>query len=274
MIRVKKTRRVPAALQTADVTAALHALEAGYDAAPAACRAPRNQLLHVPATLYNIPAIKARLIADQKEKCCYCEGKLLHIGYGDVEHYRPKNGFKQSPTTKLEKPGYYWLAYQWTNLLFTCKRCNGGHKRNYFPLANHPAGRAYCHHDDLGQEQPLLLHPVLDNPADHIRFRRAVAVGKTARGRATITICGLNRKHTLERRRTHLAHMESHDLMADKDITTMSATDLAREIAKCGTAQALVRRILQARAIRDQAALDSAEYAGMVRANFPLLPQR
>ncbi|WP_375417642.1 hypothetical protein [uncultured Hymenobacter sp.] len=225
------------------------------------------------ATLYNDVTVKQQLIADQAGKCCYCEAYLLHVGYGDVEHYRPKNGFRQAPGAKLEKPGYYWLAYDWTNLLFTCKRCNVGHKRSYFPLANQATGRAHSHHDPLARERPLLLHPVQDDPAGHIWFRRAVAVAvrKSPRGRATIAFCGLNRKKTLEQRRTFLAHMESHDLMAEKNIATMSAIDLVREIAKCGSAQALVRRILQAKAICEQAALDSAEYAGMVRANFPHL---
>ena len=274
MIRIKKSSVAPAILKTAGVAAARQAREVRYDASPAACRAPGNRLLNVPATLYNHASVKQKLIKAQKEKCCYCEGKLLAVGYGEVEHYRPKNGFKQGPGLALEKPGYYWLAYEWDNLLFTCKRCNGGHKRNYFPLANHPAGRAYSHHDTLAREQPLLLHPAHDDPAAHIGFRRAVAVAKTPRGKATIQLCGLNRKHKLERRRTHLAHIESHDSLADLNIGTMPAADLAREVAKCGSAQALVRRIVQAKTIRDQAAFDRAEYAGMVRANLPHLPLR
>lgn len=262
----------PAALNTADIRAARQRLRRRYDTAPAACRAPNSERLHVPATLYNAPAIKAQLIAVQHEKCCYCEANLLHVGYGDVEHYRPKNGFRQARGAKLEKPGYYWLAYTWRNLLFSCKRCNGGHKRNYFPLANSATGRARSHHDSLRQEQPLLLHPASDDPADHIDFQQAVVIAKTPRGQATIDLCGLNRKFTLERRRTHLAHLESHDSMADMNPATMSPTDLAREVAKCGSVPALVKRILQARTIRNAAALDTAEFAGMVRANFPHLP--
>ncbi|HET9501988.1 MAG TPA: hypothetical protein VFO93_00505 [Hymenobacter sp.] len=94
----------------------------------------------------------------------------------------------------------------------------------------------------------------------------------TPRGQATIDLCGLNRKFSLERRRTHLTHLESHDSMADMDPATMSPTDLARQVAKCGSIPALVKRILQARTIRNAAALDRAEFAGMVRANFPHLP--
>ena len=262
----------PAALNTAAVRAARQRLRRRYDADPAACRAQGSERLSVPATLYNAPTVKARLIAVQHEKCGYCEANLLHVGYGDVEHYRPKNGFRQARGARLEKPGYYWLAYTWRNLLFSCKRCNGGHKRNYFPLANHATGRAHSHHDDPRQEQPLLLHPAHDDPAVHIGFQQAVAVAKTPRGQATIDLCGLNRKFTLERRRTHLAHLESHDSMAEMNPATMSPTDLAREVAKCGSVPALAKRILQARTLRNAAALASAEFAGMVRANFPHLP--
>jgi uncharacterized protein (TIGR02646 family) len=273
MIRIKKTKRTPAALATPAVAAALLALETRYDASPAACRAPGSRLLNVPATLYNDEQVKAKLIAQQRGKCCYCEAKFLHVGYGDVEHYRPKNGFRQDATSPLEKPGYYWLAYTWDNLLFSCKRCNGGYKRNYFPLAN-PAGRARSHHDQpqLRQEQPLLLHPAHDNPAAHIRFRRAVAVSTTPRGQATITLCGLNRKHNLERRRTHLAHLDSHDSLASLDPMTMSPADLARQIARCGSIAIFIKRVGQAKTICDTAALDAAEFAGMVRANFAHLP--
>ena len=273
MIRAKKGT-APAVLSAAVVTTARLDLEARYDADPAACRTPGNHRLNVPATLYNDKAVKRKLIADQNEKCCYCEARFQHVGYGDVEHYRPKNGFRQPPGAALEKPGYYWLAYDWDNLLFSCKRCNIGHKRNAFPLANHPGGRAYSHHDALTLEQPLLLHPVHDSPALHIAFRGAVAVGISARGTATIDICGLNRKDALERRRTHIANLESHELMAAKDPSTMSPADLAREIAQCGSALEFARRILQAKAIHKTAALNAAEYAGMVRAKFPHLPQR
>jgi hypothetical protein len=60
--------------------------------------------------------------------------------------------------------------------------------------------------------------------------------------------------------------------MADMNPATMSPIDLAREVAKCGSVPALVKRILQARTIRNAAALNAAEFAGMARANFPHLP--
>lgn len=53
-----------------------------------------------------------------------------------VEHFRPKGGWRQSPGQPIEQPGYYWLAYEWSNLFLACGPCNSRHKRNLFPLTD------------------------------------------------------------------------------------------------------------------------------------------
>src|SRR5437660_11067609 len=60
---------------------------------------------------YRHPDIKQALIAETHGKCAYCESKLLHITYGDVEHIVPKSA-------KIE------LSFQWKNLTLACDRCN------------------------------------------------------------------------------------------------------------------------------------------------------
>ncbi len=87
----------------------------------------------------------------QHDKCAFCESKVSAIAYGDVEHFRPKAGYQQSHDDDLQRPGYYWLAYEWSNLFFSCSICNQQGKRNVFPLAN-PRRRATCHRDDIGLE--------------------------------------------------------------------------------------------------------------------------
>ena len=63
-------------------------------------------------------------------KCAYCE---TFEPEPEIEHYRPKkqiNGVARS-----EHKGYYWLAYEWTNLLPACHDCNkNGVKGNHFPI--------------------------------------------------------------------------------------------------------------------------------------------
>ena len=64
---------------------------------------------------------KEELINNQGKKCCYCEKS---IDTGDLEHYRPKQGWKQNKGTAITRPGYYWLSYRWKNLLLSCKILN------------------------------------------------------------------------------------------------------------------------------------------------------
>ncbi len=91
------------------------------------------------ARIYNHPTVKQALIAAQFGKCCFCE-RIVGTD-GDVEHFRPKQAYQQAPGDSLERPGYYWLAYEWDNLYLSCSACNQRHKQNLFPLQN-PGDRA------------------------------------------------------------------------------------------------------------------------------------
>jgi uncharacterized protein (TIGR02646 family) len=71
------------------------------------------------SSIYGHESVKQKLIDDQHGKCCFCEADFTANGYGDVEHFRPKAGFTKTRTGKLIRPGYYWLAYEWTNLIFS-----------------------------------------------------------------------------------------------------------------------------------------------------------
>ena len=274
MIQVQKSPAPTALLAALGGPAARRALETRYDADPTACGVAGNQLLQVAATIYNDPALKVLLVADQHEKCCYCERYFLDNNPGDVEHFRPKNGYKQHKADKqLRKPGYYWLAYEWGNLFFACNACNRSHKRNYFPLQNPATGRAASHHQSLSREHPLLLDPVADTPETHIVFRKGVAVGRTARGRATIEACGLNRLKLRERRQEHFEKLDRDEALAEYNLGALSVAEIHRQVARYGSLTALSRRIRQARDVCRRAATDKAEFAGMVRANFPHLPR-
>ena len=115
-----------------------------------------------------MPSVKA-----QHDKCCFCESKVTHISYGDVKHYRPKAGYRQDPEEPLGRPGYYWLAYEWSNLMFCCQICNQRFKRNLFPLAD-PARRAETHHDDLSTKHAIFLHPGYRGPGRVPRLPRGI----------------------------------------------------------------------------------------------------
>jgi len=143
--------------------------------------------------IYGHKKVKKELIETQHDKCCFCESKITHISYGDVEHFRPKGGFRQTPKSPLGKPGYYWLAYEWSNLFLSCQLCNQRFKKNLFPLKK-PSDRAKSHHDDIKSEKPMFISPA-DNPEQYIAFRQeiAYAIDDNPRGKATIEALGLNR---------------------------------------------------------------------------------
>jgi uncharacterized protein (TIGR02646 family) len=147
--------------------------------------------------IYAHRSVKQALIEAQHGKCAFCESKVTHVASGDVEHFRPKKGYRQRKGDPLGRPGYYWLAYEWSNLFFACEICNRRQKRNLFPLSD-PAERAISHHDDYRRERPLFVHPAQENPEQYISFQKHEAVALHLRGEMTIDALGLNRSELLE----------------------------------------------------------------------------
>jgi len=157
------------------------------------------------SAVYGHKTVKQALIDMQHGKCCFCESKILHIASGDVEHYRPKAGYRQNRDEALRKPGYYWLAYAWENLLLSCERCNRQCKKNLFPLLDDDK-RAHCHQDDIAMETPLLINPTVTDPKNHIGFRDEIPypIDDSPYGKTTIAALGLDREELNEIRRTKL----------------------------------------------------------------------
>jgi hypothetical protein len=152
-------------------------------------------------------------------KCAYCETPILRHT-PDVEHYRPKARVTTADRkvvriidqsgTERDHPGYYWLAYEWSNLLPSCEFCNRKRyhegqdeswgKETCFPVRNDlyrwsPKGRV--------KEEPLLIHPRFHDPKQHLRFVYSIDPKKTPsricflqhlddRGDVTIRVLGLN----------------------------------------------------------------------------------
>ena len=153
------------------------------------------------SNVYAHKTVKAALRKVQHDKCCFCESKVTHISYGDVEHFRPKAGVRQKSGASLGRPGYYWLAYEWSNLFLSCQLCNQRYKENLFPLKK-PADRAKSHSDNVGMEKPMFIDPTED-VGKYISFREEVifAVNDNPRGKATIKALGLDRDELNDMRR-------------------------------------------------------------------------
>lgn len=108
-------------------------------------------------------ALREAFAAHSHDKCWYVECRNLGTD-DDMDHFRPKAGVKEDPT----HPGYYWLAFEWTNLRLSCHRANRprinpetgetGGKAEHFPLID-PGTRAMAPGDNLALEVPALLDP-------------------------------------------------------------------------------------------------------------------
>ncbi len=94
MIQVVKSAAAPAVLVN-DGTAETARNCLAYDASPADYHATKGKKFTFDNEIYGHKDVKEQLILDQQEKCCFCEGSFLAHGFGDVEHFRPKAGFKQ-----------------------------------------------------------------------------------------------------------------------------------------------------------------------------------
>lgn len=139
--------------------------------------------------IYSDNSVRDVLLDMFHGKCAYCESKITSIYNGDIEHFRPKGEIKEATPTK---PGYYWLAAEWENLLFACPFCNQTNthtiisngilketvlgKLHQFPLVSEQYRLKYTHGQiyfsdrntykqafDLEETERLLLNPCKDS---------------------------------------------------------------------------------------------------------------
>jgi len=145
-------------------------------------------------SIYGHPTVKECLITLQNDKCCFCERKVSAGEPGHIEHYRPKGGYKKDDKSKLVRPGYFWLAYDFENLFLSCNKCNTSYKKNYFPLADETK-RVTSHVGYIVNEDPLILSPSVDVES-HLVFKQEIIKprNKSIKGKETIKRTGLNRK--------------------------------------------------------------------------------
>jgi uncharacterized protein (TIGR02646 family) len=122
---------------------------------------------------YNTSDVKQQAIADSHSKCAYCESKVTHVSFGDLEHMRPKKRFPSS-------------AYDWNNLVLVCSRCNNK-KRELYDEAVPP------------------VDPVVEDPSAfliaHGDWIWPTPGHQHDRGAETISLVGLNRVELVECRK-------------------------------------------------------------------------
>lgn len=183
------------------------------------------------SNIYAHKDVKEALIRSQHGKCCFCEQIIYEDG--DVEHFRPKQAYRQEKGKPLQRPGYYWLAYEWDNLYLACTACNQRHKENLFPLIN-PEARATNHYDDIKKEKQIFIDPGKEDPENFIQFNGEIPVGidKEERGKNTIKSLALDRPNLKIRRLDELQEIKILKQLLDlakQDLENLELQALAQE---------------------------------------------
>lgn len=117
--------------------------------------------------LLRSPELQEALWALSSGKCAYCESLLGAERPLVADQFRP-------PLAAMDLKGevsidhYWWLAYEWDNLLPSCAECSRS-KGSRFPVE---AKRAQppARGEELARERPLVLDPRLDEPQPHLVF--------------------------------------------------------------------------------------------------------
>ena len=156
---------------------------------------------------YNHSEIKTALKEMFSGKCAYCESNIVHIDYGDIEHYRPKSKFPAS-------------CFDWENLLLGCSICNGkSFKGDKFP--------------EVTEGGPF-VNPVKEDPNDFFEFNFDPITGTAniipinVRGITTEKELGLNRDDLVKHRSSVVRKMAAIAIKVSRgDI------DCKKEIIKC-----------------------------------------
>lgn len=128
-------------------------------------------------TTHKYPLNKSALEESSFGKCMYCERKIIASGFGDVEHIKPKSLFSSSKD-----------ANKWSNLGFSCSRCNTYKSNKYDPLS-------------------LIINPYNEQPEDFLTADGAnILPIEPSFGRAytTIDTVKLNRSGLIESRQDKL----------------------------------------------------------------------
>jgi len=162
---------------------------------------------------YRHKEIKKTLVEMFHGKCAYCESKIRHVDYGDIEHFRPKS-----------KPEFRNLVFEWENLFLACSVCNGpSFKGDRFPEA---------------AEGGPPVNPCDDRPEEHLEFvfdtvtKLATVASKTVRGKTTVDLFGLNRSELREHRSRIIEKLFALSRFARTDPAARKLLEQAQEDAE------------------------------------------
>lgn len=137
-----------------------------------------NSLPDVALYRYRHSGIKKDLVFNSYDKCIYCETKISHAQYGDVEHIVPKS----------KRPD---LVVEWTNLALVCKVCN-------------------VEKSDYWKPDEPLINPFNEDPREFLGFYGPAIMHRPGshKGRRTIQRLKLQRAALFERRKERIQQVQ------------------------------------------------------------------
>lgn len=124
--------------------------------------------------------IKTALIAETNGKCAYCESKIRHISYGDIEHITPKSIVPER-------------MFDWSNLTIACDMCN-------------------TNKSDFYGDHNTFVDPYIVDPESVFDHYGALILGRPGNEAAKLTekLLKLNRAELVERRQSKLKELLRH----------------------------------------------------------------
>lgn len=134
---------------------------------------------------YGHEEIKSILTEETSAKCAYCESKVNHISYDEVEHIKPKSIFPE-------------LVCEWNNLTIACQKCNRN-KGSFYD--------ADC----------AIINPYTQNPDEHLYwagpmiFPLSKDVGKISRDKLQLNRVDLVIKRGEKLNRIHDLQQQAHE---------------------------------------------------------------
>ena len=198
--------------------------------------------------IYRHSAVVKSLKNIYHNKCAFCESVLDKMF---VITYRPKHK-------------YFWLAYEWSNLIPVCPACSSN-KRDKFPIKEKkleqplsiPKHKSEWHAENLLSEEPFLLHPEIDRPEEYFTFNpngeilpnRNIPENFLERAKQTIDICGLNRdtlKYAREKKisdfyisfKNQIITLENFTSKINSDLIKLSFTNIFDSLLKSAQPEA------------------------------------
>ncbi|WP_455853809.1 retron system putative HNH endonuclease [Pantoea endophytica] len=116
-------------------------------------------------------------------KCAFCEGIPAETGFPEVEHFHPKSIYTDK-------------AFEWTNLLYSCKACNNSklnHDTQQEPIINPydlDPGNCFTYTDIMMEAKAGVNHVIADK---------------------TISVCGLSAKRLFSARGAILVNFRAFE---------------------------------------------------------------